>query len=256
MSSYAVLGGTGQIGGTILKLLGKDPKNKINVLVRSRAKLEKSYPSLSSNPNIRVFEGNISDIENLKQCITGTQAVLQAVAAVDNLPGCNIALETAQALVAALQSLRSSNSSFKPPRLVIISSSSMDHKLWSGPAFVRNLIWYANDHIYEDLGRAETYLRQHEDWLDMTFMMPGALEHDVQLGHELSTERHHVYYISYWDCAAGMIEVADSEGQYEGKHVSIVLKPGLKTPFLWSRVPFLLLRILCYVCPWLYPWVF
>lgn len=55
MSAYAILGATGNVGLSILQLLGEPPNHSIHVLVRSRAKLEKLYPSLSSRGNIKVW---------------------------------------------------------------------------------------------------------------------------------------------------------------------------------------------------------
>ncbi|KAJ4329617.1 hypothetical protein N0V95_010177, partial [Ascochyta clinopodiicola] len=169
MSAYAILGATGQTGGSILRLLGESPNNKINVLVRSRSKLEKSYPPLSSNPNIQVFEGNISAIPTLAQCLRGTKAAFLTVAVTENIPGCSIALDTARAVVAALQTLKAEDPAFKPPRLVVLSSASLDDKFWTtAPGFVHTVMYAANAHIYDDLARAEAYLREHEDWLHLT----------------------------------------------------------------------------------------
>jgi putative NADH-flavin reductase len=259
MSAYAILGATGQVGGSILRLLGDSPKDKINVLVRSRSKLEKSYPPLSSttttNKNIQVFEGNISDIPTLAQCLQGTKDAFLTVAVTENKPGCSISLDTAHAVVEALQSLKARNPTFKAPRLIILSSASLGSKFWSGaPGFVHNVMYAANSHIYNDPARAETYLRQYEDWLDMTFVMPGGLTHDVQQGHEISAERQQTF-ISFLDLAAGMIEVADAEGdRWEGGHVSVLLKGGRKAKIEWQALVVLGKGLLCYLCPWLYGW--
>jgi putative NADH-flavin reductase len=255
MSAYAILGATGQTGGSILQLLGDSPKNKINVLVRSRSKLERSYPPLSSNNNIQVFQGNISDIPTLTQCLKGTKAVFLTVAVTENAPGTSISLDTARAVISGLQTLKAEDPHFKPPRLIILSSASLDDKFWRGvPAFVHNVMYAANSYIYDDLARAETYLRQYEDWLDMTFVMPGGLTHDVQKGHELSAERQQTF-ISFLDLAAGMVEVADADARWEGKHVSVVLKGGRKARFEWWAPVVLGKGLLCHVCPWLYEWL-
>lgn len=88
----------------------------------------------------------------------------------------------------------------------------------------------------------------------MTFMMPGGLTHDIQQGHELSTERQQTF-ISFLDLAAGMIEVADSGGEWEGKHVSVILSKGRKAKFEWGVPVMLEKRVICYYCPWLYGWL-
>ncbi|KAF3043574.1 hypothetical protein E8E11_000287 [Didymella keratinophila] len=114
MSAYAILGATGQVGGSILHILGENLDNKINVLVRSRSKLEHCYPSVVSNKNIRVFEGPVSDTQTLAACVRDARVVFLCVAVKGNAPGFS---------------------------------------------------------IYDDLARAETYMRQHEDWLDMTSVL-------------------------------------------------------------------------------------
>jgi oxidoreductase AflX len=256
MSSYAILGATGQVGGSILHQLGDSPKNKINVLVRSRSKLEKSYPQLSSKNSIQVFESNISDIPTLAQCLKGTKAAFLTVAVTENMPGCSISLDTARAVVEALQSLKAENAAFRPPRLTILSSASLDEKFWTGaPAPVHSIMYAANVHIYDDLKRAESYLRKHEEWLDMVFVMPGGLTHDVQQGHQLSTERQQTF-ISFLDLGAAMIEIADAEGgRWDGGHVSVVLKEGRKARIEWWALVVLGKGLLFYLCPFLYAWL-
>lgn len=254
MSAYAILGATGQVGGSILQVLGDDPKNKINVLVRSRPKLEKAYPRLLSNSNIRVFESPISAIPTLASCLKDTRAVFLCVAVTENVPT-SVSLDTAKSVIAALKSLQARDPSFKPPRLIVLSSASLDDKFWlSAPRFVHAVMYAANKHIYDDLARAESLLRQHDDWLDVVFVMPGGLTHDVRQGHELSGTRQQTF-ISFLDLAAGMVEVADSGGEWEGKHVSVVLKGGRRARFDWW-VPLVLGKgLLCYLVPGLHAWL-
>ena len=67
-------------------------------------------------------------------------------------------------------------------------------------------------------------------------MMPGGLSHDVQQGHELSEEKQQTF-ISFLDLAAGMVEVADADARWDGKHVSVVLKGGRKAKIeYWAPV--------------------
>lgn len=49
MSAYAILGATGQVGGSILSVPGANLLARIRVLVRSSAKLKNSYTGLNSN---------------------------------------------------------------------------------------------------------------------------------------------------------------------------------------------------------------
>jgi uncharacterized protein YbjT (DUF2867 family) len=141
MSRYAILGATGRTGSSILKLLKASPTAKIKVLVRSKAKLEKVVPESTSNPNISIFESSISEISTLSQCLTNTKAVFLTVAVVGNVPETTIAQETAHAVVQALTRLKEKNVTFKPPRLIVLSSASIDNKVWTTtPAIVHNIL--------------------------------------------------------------------------------------------------------------------
>jgi putative NADH-flavin reductase len=256
MSAYAILGATGSTGSSILKLLSASPNNKIHVLVRSRAKLEKVCPFASSNPNIKVFEGSISNTDNLAQCLTGVKAVFLTVAVNDNIPGCSIAQDTAHAVVTALTKLKDENANFKPPRLVVLSSSSVDDKFWNGiPTFVHRTLFKALYYLYTDLQKAQVYLESQDDWLSSTFIAPGGISHDVQRGHALS-ESEQQTFISFLDVAAGMIEVADEEsGRWDGKLVCIVGSSGVKAKLAWENPPILLKGLLVYWMPWMYAYL-
>lgn len=256
MSKYAILGATGNTGSCILSLLSASPSTKINLLVRSKSKLASISPSSISNPNVSIYESTISDISTLAKCLSGTKAAFLTVAVVDNVPGCSIATDTAHAVIEALKMLKEADVTFTPPKLVVLSSSSVDEKFWKDtPAIVHNVLYAANSNIYDDLLRAERYLRSQSDWVQCTFMMPGGIVQDVQKGHELSTQRHQTF-VSFLDVAAAMIELADGDaGKWEGENVSLVLKGGRKATFRWW-VPVVLAKgLLIHFVPWMYNWL-
>ena len=90
MTSYAVLGGTGQVGGSVLKLLLDSPDKTTNIYVRSKQKLFTSEPRVKEqSSNVQIYEGQLDDIDLLTNCIRGTKAVFMTVAAVSNIPGCH-----------------------------------------------------------------------------------------------------------------------------------------------------------------------
>lgn len=252
MSSYAILGATGSTGSSILQLLSSSSNNNINVLVRSSSKLRQVAPFSTNNPKINVFEADISDIDTLSQCLTGTKAVFLTVAIVDNKPGCTIADDTAHAVVKALNMIKKSHSNFKPPRLVVLSSASVDDKFWTNsPSFIHSMIYAAMSNIYGDLAKSEAYLRTQDDWLQSTFVMPGGIVHDVQRGHELSTTTQQTF-VSFLDVAAAMIEVADEVGdRWDGQRVSVVLKSGQKARFEWFAPVVLAKGLLINFFPWM-----
>ena len=125
MSAYTILGATGQVGGSILSVLGANPLARTHVLVRSRVKLEKSYPGLNSSPNIVTYEGTITDIPFLTAYLADTHSIFLPVAVNENKSGVNISVETAHAVVSALEYLQSRSPEWEAPRLVVLSSASL-----------------------------------------------------------------------------------------------------------------------------------
>ena len=256
MSAYAILGATGSTGSSILQLLSASPKAHIKLLVRSKSKLHKLFPAAIDNPNIEIFESSISDISTLSKCLSGTKAAFLTVAATTNVPGCSISIDTAKAVVQALKTLQEDDPNFKPPRLIVLSSASVDDKFWdTTPAFVHNWLYTALSDLYDDLKEAEKYLRGQQDWLNTAFIMPGGIVHDVQRGHELSTTSQQTF-VSFLDVAGAMIEVADSEGdRWDWQNVSLVLKGGQTAKIEWWAPVLLSKGLLLHYAPWLYSYL-
>ena len=73
------------------------------------------------------------------------------------------------------------------------------------PALAHAIIMRAFSNVYADNALAESFLRLHKDWLDVTFITPGGLVEDVGRGHELSSERSSPF-VSYADLGAGMVQ--------------------------------------------------
>lgn len=250
MPSYAVLGATGATGGNILKLLIKDPKNTINVYVRSKSKLIKQIPDVASNPSVKVFTGNLSDTSLIASCLENTDAVFSTVASNDNMPGTHIAQDTAQSMVVALMDIRMSKPQAKLPTIVWLSSASVNEKFYSqAPAFVHWLLSTSFSYVYTDLAHAENYLKLHQKWLKVVFIQPGGLVEDSQHGHALSTEKQQTF-LSYADLAAGMIEVAE-KGGYDWQAVAVV--PTTKDTKIEWKVPGRMVKGLTFhFFPWMY----
>lgn len=111
MSSYAILGATGNVGMNLLRLLLQDSRNEINVYVRSKSKLIDAQPRVKEHLQVKVFEGDLQNVGLIKDCISTTRAVFMAVALSENLPGCTIAMDTARVVAEALEQLRSERES-------------------------------------------------------------------------------------------------------------------------------------------------
>ena len=250
--TYAVLGATGNTGQSLLRILNQYSDKKIHAFVRSRSKLEKQSPELVKSSQLQVFEGGLSDHETLSQCIKGTKAVFLALAASENIPYCRIAQDSASVVVAVLEKIRTAAPGTTLPRLVILSSASLDRHLSRNiPRLAQTLLHNGAYWIYSDLERAEQFLRSHSEWVDCTFVKPGGLVHDEQKGHELSLDRQQTF-LGFLDMAAGMVEIADTEGDaWRGKNVSVLpTSPNVKIE--WWVPWFLVKGLICTFFPGLY----
>lgn len=253
MPMYAILGATGNTGQAILSTLLQSPETTIHVLVRSRKKLLGQNPSIAAKQNVKIHEGDISDIPKVASCIAyPCSAVFSCVATNENVPGCSIGLDTAHAVVAALFRLRLSDPTVNLPRIIVMSSAVINDKLSrETPRVVRKLLYTSFSHVYADLEKAEKYYRLHRTWLTVTFIQPGGLVHDAPCGHTLSTEREHTF-LSYADLAAGFIEAANFNDKYDWKCVSVL--PTGKTRINWTSPISMMRGLLWAMMPWLY-WV-
>lgn len=271
--TYAILGATGQTGGSVLQVLASErPDVHINCLVRSRSKLERMHPQIvtskqqpqssssSSSSKVKVFEGQISDVPLLTDCIRGTSAVFLCVASPDNKPRLRIARDQAEAVVAALEALRAEQEQEKKvtalPLLVMLSSAETDEARFCAdlPWLARRFLFSANYWVYTDLIAAERYLRDRAGLVDVVFVKPGGISTDVCRGHVLSTEGSQTF-VSFLDVAGGMVQCADEgAGRWAGESVS-VLSEG-KARVEWASGPVLLRNMLCTWVPWLYPWLY
>ncbi|SLM35661.1 NAD(P)-binding domain [Lasallia pustulata] len=233
MPTYAILGATGYTGRSILTLLLKDPNNKVHAYVRSKSKLLSQRPDIEANKEVKIFEGALNDVPLLASCLSNVDTVFSVLGENDNTPGMRIGEDGAQALVAALTHLRFATEMEHVPRIIMLSSSSVNPGMMAHkPRVVKSIVGTAFSNAYADLRRAEAYLRLHKSWLSVTFIQPGALTEDEQKGHTLSTEHTGDGFVSYLDLAAGMIEVANSGG-YGWMGVS-VNPTGKDVKFEWK----------------------
>lgn len=222
MPAYAILGTTGKTGGSILKLLLEDSNNTINAYVRSKPKLLSQFPNLEESKSVRIFAGALTDIDLIASCLSNVDCVFITIGENENTPGTRMVQDAAHAVVAALCQNRSVDSGNKAPKVLLLSSVSKNPVIFAQePKIAQFVITTAMSNVYADLGLATDYLLLHKSWLNTTFIQPGGLVEDEQRGHRLSMEECGGGFVSYLDLAAGMIEVAQSDG-YEGKGVSVV----------------------------------
>lgn len=223
MPTYAIIGATGKTGSSLLTLLLKNPKNVIHAYVRSKSKLLNQFPHLDENKSVQIFEGALTNIPVQASCISGVDTIFSVIGENENTPGLRIVQDSAHAIVAALCLLGCNNGSKTVPKVLFLSSASMNPRMYSHePAAIHWLLWKAFSNAYTDVSRAEEYLRLHESWLRVTFIQPGGLVEDEQKGHALSLDRKGAPgFVSYLDLAAGMIEIAEAR-KYDNVGVSVI----------------------------------
>ena len=251
MPTYTILGATGKTGGALLDLLIKTPNTHINAYVRSKAKLLEQRPGLEKDENVKIFAGSLSDIPLLASALSpSVDAAFCVLGMNENIPGMRIAQDTARSVIAALCHIRNKDVDFKPPKLILLSSASLNPTLRRDIAAVgMAVVSRAMSYLYEDLRLAEENLRLHQSWLDATFVQPGGLTEDVQKGHRLSVDSVSDM-VSYLDLAAGMIEIAES-GTYSWMGVSVVAT-AKDVRFETNAPPQLLRGLVWHLAPWLY----
>lgn len=228
MSSYAVLGSTGNCGTALIDNLLRTPDAKVHAYCRNRNKLVQKLSQVANNKRVAIYEGSINDQDLLADCLRDTAAIFHVVTTNDNIPGCHVGFDTAQAIIRALEQIKTETpAGMKMPKIVLLSSATIDDYLArSMPWWFRPIMLTAASHVYDDLRKAEGFLRAHSDWVTTIFIKPGGLSVDVQRGHKLDLD-HEESFISYLDLSAAMIEAADSpEGLYDMRNVSVVNKNG------------------------------
>ncbi|KAL4917424.1 hypothetical protein BDW62DRAFT_201856 [Aspergillus aurantiobrunneus] len=255
MPSYAVLGATGNTGRAIVQVLLDRADCRVHAYCRSQEKLFQVCPAAQHSQSLSVFQGRLDDGGLIDACLRGTDAVFLVVAMVDNMPGCTVAMQTAQAVVASLQRLQAASPGVRLPRLVMISSASLEPSFCDDvPAAVHWVLKTAVSHLYRDLAAAEAFLRSQSDWLSATFVKPGGLVHDEARGHEVRLDKAQTP-LSFLDLAAGMVEVAEAaDGRYHMRSVSVI-PTSKQVKFPWDGVYYAFTGLLFHFLPWTYRYI-
>jgi NAD(P)H-binding len=258
MTTYAILGSTGNCGSALTQNLLQSPQNKIHAYCRNKAKLHRLLPQVVDSKQVKIFEGSIYDVELMADCVRGTKAVFLVVTTNDNIPGCRISQDGAAAVIQALQKIKAeSGPGLKLPKLVLLSSATIDdHLSRNMPSWFRPIMLAAASHVYADLQRSEEFLRSHADWVSTIFIKPAGLSPDISRGHRLTLDEEESF-ISYLDLSAGMIEAADDEeGRYDGRNVGVVnQKRGVGAKFPRGTPMCILMGLAGHFFPWLHPYL-
>lgn len=255
MTTYSILGATGNCGTAILQLLLQTTDSQIKAYCRNKDKLHRLVPEVVNNPRVEIFTGSILDADLIGKAISDCRAVFLTATTNDNVPGCHISQDLAHTVVKALETIKSKKKAQSPlPKLVLLSSATIDPWIsrkhpWVN-AVVRRSAWW----VYKDLELAENFLRSHENWVSCVYIKPGGLSVDVQRGHRLTLDDEESF-VSYLDIAAGMIETAqDTEGRWDNKNVGVVNANG-KAKFPSGTPKCIACGLLTYYFPFLHPYL-
>ncbi|KAK0735112.1 putative NAD-dependent epimerase/dehydratase [Lasiosphaeria miniovina] len=254
-NTYAVLGSTGNCGTALIENLLNKPGGQVHAYCRNRAKLMRVLPDIKDGGRVTVFEGSVQDVDLLTACIRGCRAVFLVVSTNDNIPGCRLAQDTAAAVLHALRGLRDASPGNPLPKLVLLSSATIDdHFSRHVPWLLRLVLLRSASHVYADLVETERMLRAEAGWLTAIYAKPGALSVDVQRGHALSLTDEDSP-LSYLDLAAAMIEAVDDDtGAYDGQNVSVVNTNG-RAKFPTGTPMCILMGLMRHYLPFLHPYL-
>lgn len=256
MPIYTILGGTGSTGSAVIRSIIASPPADLTlrIFVRSKSKLLNILPELSARPDTKITEAEFTDQQALGQCLSDSDAIFSCIATNDSAPDLSIALDTAAAIISALQDVKKkAQGKYVKPVILMLSSASVSKTLdGSPPAPVKAILDRALWFLYEDLRKAESLYRDcrqdDAELLDVIFIQaPGIMPGTVPTGHEISTKMG-TGVVSFADLGAGMIETAVRREELEWREVS-VLATG-KVDVDWGpNIKHLLTGLVAYCSP-------
>jgi hypothetical protein len=190
------------------------------------------HPSLSSNPNVSIHVGDLTDIKLLASCLRGCNAIFNTVGSNTNQPGMSLAQRTAHSIVSALEMLRDDNNaanlreSWKCPTVVMLSAAPLNPSLSAKiPKPVRWLLMKSCCNNFQDLRLATEYLRAQE-WIPLILAQPGGIVHGKSGGVRLSNHEN-TPMISYTALARGMVLMAEEHEKWIGQGVGLIAEDGV-----------------------------
>lgn len=241
---FALLGATGNTGRLILKRFlqaNNIGDFEIHVYVRSRAKLEKIFPSLASDRRVIIFAGSLQDEDLFHRCLSGVETIICTLGENENIPGISVLQDSAQVIVSVLSSLRQDAvANWSRPRLILLSSSTWNERFAAAqPRIVRWMIKNAFARPYHDLVQAQKIFQNEPSLISLSLIQPSALMLEPASGCIVSTEFVHLA-VSYEDLAEGFVQVA-TLSEYENVAAVGVSSQRAANPLLY--IPFIIGRV-------------
>ena len=242
MPSYALLGATGATGSAVLRcLLDEPPKElKLDILVRSKAKLQKLFPKLeeTATVDVSIYEGNITDTDALEKCLKGMDVIFLCIGRNDSKPGMALMQDTSAVVIDTLKNIqKTSGDAYQTPTVLFLRAGPINPVFKKQmPAPSRFILWFCLYHAYIDLQKGsdlmESASKESPDLLQVIFVDPGAL-HDAEgtkrTGHQLILTETLVPLVSYADLGGAFCELAERRADFNGKGVGVNATGRVKT---------------------------
>ncbi|OGM47485.1 sterigmatocystin biosynthesis protein stcO [Aspergillus bombycis] len=232
MATYALLGATGATGSSILRhLLRTSPNSlRIQILVRSKAKLLRAFPDLETtrNPQVHVIQGTSTDSEALCECLRNASIAFMCVAQNGSPIGTTLCQDTGRAIISALQRQQQvEGANYQPCTIVQLRSASLNPALAAQvPAFVHRIVSFCLFANYADIKQACQYYSeaQKQGTLQCILVDPPTL-HDADgtqiTGYRLISTESQAIALSYADLGAAMCEIAHRQDEFHGRAVGV-----------------------------------
>ncbi|EME38862.1 averufin oxidase-like protein [Dothistroma septosporum NZE10] len=237
MPTYALLGATGATGSAILRCLlaSPPPDLDLNILVRSKQKLLKSFPTLTTtiSPRIHIIQGNSTDTIALQQCLEDASVAFMCVADNASNKGVSLTADTVTAIVTTLGMLRKLHgSAYNAPTILQLRSASLNPKLsCQVPRLVYNIVSFCLHYSHLDIVKAcEHYeAAAAKGLLSYIYVDPPTI-HDAfgpnRTGHKLISCKPDVCdkqetALSYADLGAGFVEIASRKEDFLNQPVGV-----------------------------------
>jgi hypothetical protein len=83
----------------------------LNILVRSKAKLQKLFPKLeeTASVDVSIYKGNSTDSDALGKCLNGMDVIFLCIGRNDSKPGTSLMHDTSLAIIDALKNMQKSS---------------------------------------------------------------------------------------------------------------------------------------------------
>lgn len=234
MPTYALLGATGSTGSAVLRCLLAEPPNaiKLNILVRSKTKLLKTFPKLDDSTALRtrIIESSSTDPVALQACLFDADVVFMCVGSNESRPGTTLSTDTAAAIITSLRHLRKQQEkNYRPPTVIQLRTASLNPALaCQAPRLVRRVVSFCLHHNYADIKRAcslyETAAAEEGNLLNYIFVDPPTI-HDTEgtqrTGYKLISTETQETALSYADLGAAMCEIATRGPELRNQPVGV-----------------------------------